>query len=1463
MKLRLTLERPGGQATDLAVTFDSSATVGDLAEHLWLADPSRRGAGPAPAGVSLNLKGRLHHALEPGTLLAESGVHSGQVVSLTQVGQSFTDASRREASAFLVVHEGPDRGREFPLVSGSNVVGRGRSCDVKLSDPMVSREHVRINVTDHAEVIDMGSANGLLINGAASERERLQALDQVTIGDTVFTVRVLHQEATAGRVESTAVAFLRSPRLVKVYGGRVFKAPEIPEPPQPQRFPILVLVAPILMAGVMYWFTQQPMTLLFMALSPLMMLGSYFENKLAGKAAYKRAMKQFDEDVKGLVADVEAANAEEVRSRLVEHPSVAECLDATRQLTNLLWTRRTDSPGFGDFRLGLGEQTSRNVVELPDGRRGPRKVMADLMKTVQPLAVVAPVPVLATPARQGGLGVAGPRSASAAVARSLVIQAATLHSPEELVLAAITSARTAQDQLFVKWLPHCHPTTSTLPVHLASNAGASANLLGTLEEMIASRAQPKDSEPSPLPVVLVLIESDAPAEFGRLVELAENGWRRGIYVFWVASDLAQLPAACRVFLEVGGFTEGTVGYLHTGDSVAPVQLEPVSPEDAVAWAKAMAPITDLTARADDASDVPRAVNLLSLPGFDPGVSSASVIERWQANRSVVTGPLAPDKPARKSGNLRAVIGQNAAGPHSLDLRADGPHALVGGTTGSGKSELLQTWILSMAASHSPQRLTFLLVDYKGGSAFADCNHLPHTVGLVTDLAKNGVRRALTSLNAELHYRERLITEKHRCKDLPMMEKKFPAEAPPSLVIVVDEFAALVNEVPEFVDGVVNVAQRGRSLGLHMILATQQPSGVIKGALRANTNLRLALRVSDVDDSNDILGVPQAAYFDQDAPGRAVSKTGPGRLVTFQTGYVGGHSDQAAPKADVKVEELAFGSGAPWDKPEVIQESTQGDRGPADIARIVRAVKDAFSSAALPEPRKPWLPDLKKHYDLAHEIPTKRSDAEIVFGMLDDPDHQEQVPVAFRPDVEGNLIVYGASGSGKTTFLRTIAVAAGFTVRGGPCHVYGLDFASGGLNMLEGLPHVGSIISGSDDERVQRLFRWLQGLIVERSARYDAINASTITEYRTLAHVPQEPRILVLLDGISAFRSSYDGVDKYRYLEMFNDLAAKGRRAGVHFVLTSDQRSGLSTALASSIQQRIVMRMADPEDYGFLGAPAGVLGPDSPAGRCVIDGAEVQVAVLGSGSDAQSQAVALERFGVAMARSGAVKASSIGRLPEQIFLAELATVPGRITLGMESEGFGAATIVPAGPFLVAGPSGSGRSTALETLATELHRLGRRIHLLGDRRSALTSSDGFASIVVGSEAISLEADVLAATLSSLPPGAPREVVMIEGLGELAGTEAEYPLSGLIRVALSGDHFVVAEGEINSLTSAFELMKRFKAGRRALFLQPDSGQGHLVQANLPRCAPTDFVEGRGFHIERGQPELVQVAMSGRLGG
>jgi S-DNA-T family DNA segregation ATPase FtsK/SpoIIIE len=1462
VKLKITLQRPGGNSSvDLIATADARATVGDIAQFLESSDLAPKESRPLtdPPGKTLAVVSSDTRALDPRLPIGESGLKSGATVTIVSDGARYQDPEAVGA-AVVQVTDGPDTGKEFRLSRGSTLIGRDPTCDLTLNDPLVSRQHARLNVTDDVEIADLGSANGVVAGGATIARTNLRVGDKVVLGDSELTLIVAPTPRGTDVDDQSTVRWIRSPRLEPQYSGDQFVVPEPPEPPQRSRFPVVPMIAPIAIGALLYLITKSATSLIFVALSPLMLLGNAVESRLAGKSHYKRATATFRTKLADLVSTAETAAALEVAARCQENPSVTECLRAATGEGTLLWTRRPDDSGFAELRLGLGRQSSRSTIELPDFRRGTPELHQEIQQHVQRFSHVDGVPITARLRDTGALGIAGPRQTLLDVARAVVCQAVVLHSPAELVISGFASSNTSADWDWLKWLPHTSSPHSPLECRqLASNSSDAVKLVSELEDLVDRRAAPDADPSSSLPAIIVLIESDAPVEYSRLVELAECGWRNGVYVVWLAPSAALLPAACRTFFDARDAQQpaGSVGYVHTGERVDPVFPETLSAGDAARLARSLAPVVDIGARVDDDSDLPRSVSLLGLPGSQLSPTAQSVLERWTESRSIITGPCAPAQPPRHSGSLRAVIGQAAGEPHAVDLRSDGPHALVGGTTGSGKSELLQTWILAMAAAHSPQRLTFLLVDYKGGSAFRDCVDLPHTVGLVTDLSQHLVRRALTSLAAELRYREHLLSA-HDAKDLVTLEKQGIVEAPPSLVIVVDEFAALVQEVPEFVDGVVNVAQRGRSLGLHLILATQQPAGVIKDKLRANTNLRLALRMADEHDSTDVLGSPQAAFFDPALPGRSVSKTGPGRLVPFQAGYVGGWTKEEPPPPEILVEELVFGTGRIWEAK--AETAVVTDPGPTDIQRLVAAVRRASSTAEIAAPRRPWLNELDTVYDLSDQtaVPSRRRDDELVFGIQDDPENQSQPTVAFRPDRDGNLAVYGTGGAGKSTLLRSIAIAASFTVRGGPCHVYGIDFGARGLSLLEELPHVGSIISGNDDERISRLLHWLRTVIDERAERYSSVNAGSVSDYRSLASRPDEPRLILLIDGLPAFRAAYDVGERGRLFDLFIGICSDGRPVGVHVVLSADRPAAVPTSLGSTLQRRVVLRMADEADYAYAGLPTDVLKPASPAGRGLLDDIELQVGILGASPEPLAQARAVRRLATAMRRAGVAQAPQIQRLPEVVGLADLPTeFGGAPVLGMSAATLGPLPFVAEGCFIVTGPPGSGRTIALSTIidAIRRHRPGTPLYRLSAVRASWDEAVPWQANIVGVDAVAAAATEVTALINR--PDTPASTIVLEGLPDFLNTPADLLLQSLVKEAARAGHFVVCEGEISAFGSMYPLLSLVRNARTGLSLQPDQMDGSVFKTDFPRARRADFPVGRGFYVRRSTTTTVQVAL------
>lgn len=1441
LKLRLLVD---GHAADVDVDIDAHATIGELAGRFRAGLPGPDWSAHAgELGLAIGVDRAGPRIVAPDVTIADSGLRSGDAVSPTASGLA---ALEQVEVATLHVLDGPDAPASFPLSAGTSAIGRGRAAEVRLSDPLVSKRHANVRVTDMVELIDDSSANGIVMSGRTVDRVVLRPGDRATIGQTTLSV-TLHTSAAADTA-SNEIAFNRSPRLDPRFAGIELVAPEPPEPPSGQRFPIVSLLAPILMAGMIFAVTRSTLSILFVALSPIMMVGGWLETRMANKKQLIQETARFRSALGDLAVQLEYAHDLERHGRRSEHPSVVEVLEAVEARSPLVWTRRPEHESFCEVRLGLGTQLSRNTVQMPNTNKTLPHLWRELLDTTARFVHVGGVPVVADVRRCGNIGVGGPEATAAPIMRGLIAQYAVLHSPAEFAIAAIAPA-TEWD--WMKWLPHVRTGD------LAGNAAEAMSVVASLEALVDERLAIKrsDDDPAVLPITLLFVHDAAPVDRARLVQIAERGPSVGVFVAWYASSVERLPAACRTFVELDANTgSGLAGSVQGGEAVADLVPEPVGAAAVARLARLVSPLVDSGAIADDESELPRSVAFVDLAGHDLAAETTAVTDLWRSSQSV---PMPGARSRRHDHGLRALVGQTVDGPLHLDLRTQGPHALVGGTTGSGKSEFLQSWILGMAATNSPTRVTFLLVDYKGGAAFADCVNLPHCVGLVTDLSPHLVRRALTSLDAELRYREQLLHDK-QAKDLLELERRNDQECPPSLVIVVDEFAALVSEVPEFVDGVVNVAQRGRSLGLHLVLATQRPAGVIKDNLRANTNLRIALRMADEDDSVDVIGTDQAALFDPSIPGRAIVKSGPGRTTSFQSAYSGGNSAGHVARAPIEVSTLRFGAGEVWDVP-TPSGPPQHQHGPSDIRRIVHTITEAAAELGLPVPRRPWLPELAERYRL-EGLPTERTDRTIVFGVVDDPDAQAQPEVAFRPDADGNMAVFGTGGSGKSAFLRSIAIAAGFApARGGPCWVYGLDFGTRGLHMLEALPHVGSVIPGDDGERLQRLLRFLKETIDERADRYAQANSATVHEYRQRSGHADEPRLLLLVDGVGAFRSEYEGGALTRWWDIFQSIAADGRGVGVHVVVSADRPTAISSGLASAIQQQLVLRLANDMDYALVDAPADAFGPATPPGRGFVAGREVQVAVIGGDADVASQAAEIGRLAASMERAGVQPAPPIESLPDRVALSELpATVGEHPTLGVWDETLDAIGLAPTGTFLVAGAPHAGTSTTVATIVTSVAaaRPDSEFVLFGQRRSPLTNIVPWGATAHGDAEIAELAQRLATRLASVEGG--RLVVVIEAIGELLNTEADLPLQELIRACRDADAFVVAEGETSSLTGSWPLLQAVKINRSGIVLQPDQMDGDtMFKTPFPRTSRAEFPAGRGLMVQGGRVRKVQVAL------
>jgi S-DNA-T family DNA segregation ATPase FtsK/SpoIIIE len=899
-----------------------------------------------------------------------------------------------------------------------------------------------------------------------------------------------------------------------------------------------------------------------------------------------------------------------------------------------------------------------------------------------------------------------------------------------------------------------------------------------------------------------------------------SGAGRAVAGIVLADRPERLPSATSVVIDL----RGPDGALHhtvpaAGDDVDDVIAWGVSEPAARAAARALARYED-SELLDAAGALPERVLLPALLDADP--TADALASTWCS--------------VSAAQSLVAVLGATERGPLTVDLVSDGPHALVAGTTGSGKSELLRSFVAGLAAHYPPTELTFVLVDYKGGSAFDECARLPHTVGLVTDLDEELGSRALVCLEAELRHRERVLRDAGATDLAEYAALGRPGGPLPRLVVVIDEFATMAAELPDFIDSLVGVAQRGRSLGVHLVLATQRPGGAVKDSIRANTNLRIALRVQDAADSTDVIGTPAAAQLSRRLPGRALLRLGPGEVLPFQSALATGASARAGEAAPVAVRPLAFGPASGTDP---IATTTDG---PSDLLRLVEAARGAAATLGLAAPRQPWPAPLPTALSL-DAVPAGDDAGAAALGLADDPARQRQHAYEWSP-ARGNLLVYGMPGSGTSTVLATAALSLAQRHDPRDLHLYVMDFGNQCLAPLAALPHVAAVLQPAERERQERVVRRLRQEVLQRQARRAAEGAAA----------PTLPTVVLLLDGWGAFESAFDDMSGLAVREELSRVIADGPGVGVHVIATADRAMGVPGAVSTLVAQKLLLRLADRHDYASFGLRTALHDPPPGRGIDVTSGLVVQVALTaGRLDDAVADIAALHGAG---ARSRGPR--PVGVLPDEVKLDEVdldATIGSgewQLPLGLAATTLdGVALRVRGGEgVLVTGPARSGKTSVLAMLGAVTAR-----HLPDVEVTALLGRRGAPDEFVGARTRGAGCD-LEALADDLATATTPQLLLVDDVDDL-----EDPSGALTRL-VAGRHahvVVVAAGRADALRGAYDhVTVELRRSRVGVALRPRiDSDGDLWGVLLPRYGPSRFGPGRGYLVADGEAELVQVAL------
>ncbi|GAB3916888.1 type VII secretion protein EccC [Microlunatus endophyticus] len=1011
-----------------------------------------------------------------------------------------------------------------------------------------------------------------------------------------------------------------------------------------------------------------------------------------------------------------------------------------------LWERRRTDPDFLRVRIGQGD-VGWFGLEVPREENPVRPhdpiMAAEAKAVVDHYGTVLGVPVTARLDGAGSVAVIGSRADVLAVARSMIMQLAALHSPEDLVLAAVFEDVRADDWRGFDLLPHAQDEQlSDAGVRARRVAPSAAELSRVLGAELADRAQLAATArrnvvtADSLPIGRLVIFSDDYGQHAAQVTIPDADLRPAdlqITTVHLLSDRLDEPSDVQVRITIDDDHVATITDSRlVGDDQVPTPtrtatVDRPSPELFGSVARSLAPLRLSLTEAEQAESG-RSIEITELLGI-PGVAAVGP-QLW--------------KPRSSRDFLRVPIGLDDYGaPVLLDLKESaelgmGPHGICIGATGSGKSEMLRTLVLALGLSHAPEDLSMILVDYKGGAAFDPFTGMPHIAGIMDNLADDPqlIERARASISGEVvrrqerlrdagsssisHYRE-LRAERARTGG--------PALPPmPHLFVVIDEFGELLTAEPDFIDLLIQIGRIGRSIGVHLLLSSQRiEAGKLRG-LDTYLSYRIGLRTFSEAESSVVLDTGDAFHLPA-IPGYGYLKVDTSIYRRFRSGYVSGPA--AAPEEPLAVEDEQRAEPMLLPTYNTLQRSlgTAGSEAETELVApmvgrpLVAECVDRLRVGAADRTVAPvWLPPLPNRLALSRVIghetgagETERDGLRVAIGLIDDPARQSQRPwLIDLGRAGGHHAIIGAPGTGRSTFLRTVAVALALTRTPREVSIYGMDLTGAGLRRIEAFPHVGGVATRAHADQLRRLLEELHGMLAVREQVFRDRGIESLAALRAehaAGRVPElvATEIVVLVDGIGALRNDFEDLE-----ESLMDLLQRGGSFGIHLVFTMTRWNELRIVHQPMIGSRYELRLNDPLDSTIGRKLNAVLKADQP-GRVLTDDehfAQIALPVLDDQLDLDGRGesdlgLAVQRLAEQSAESWhGPAAAPIRLLPTDLdpaLLPDAFTEPDALPLGLRQD-----TMEPAlveldrndQHLLIFGDPGAGKTTALRQLVRGL-------------------------------------------------------------------------------------------------------------------------------------------------------------------
>lgn len=979
-----------------------------------------------------------------------------------------------------------------------------------------------------------------------------------------------------------------------------------------------------------------------MGLGVIMSIVSFVKENKDYKKETQERIETYNKYIDEKKETIEAARANELRIRNLIYESLENSIREVDSFGRRLFEKTQDDKDFLQVYLGRGRVESANQIiynkqEFVDLEDPLATIPADLAEKYK---YIENAPIISDFNASCGVGVVGPKAILEQILKNMTLDISIRHFYNEVKMVYILSDDYTSKMQWIRWLQNVD--NQKLGVKNIVCDEESKNII--LEDLYITLSSRENAitvnKDIVFPEHYVVFVTDASSISTHPVsKYIKNCAAYGFTFVFLEEYEEMLPQGCTEIVRIHDTQSGLVLKTENGDIVSEFAFPAVSDEVAETVAQKLGAIS-----VDEVSlegELTKNITMFEMLGI-LSVEDIDLHERWE-NAQVYKSLAAPMGVKTKNQMVYLDISDKSG--------AHGPHGLVAGTTGSGKSEVLQTYILSMATLYHPYEVGFVIIDFKGGGMANQFKNLPHLIGTITNIDGREINRSLLSIKAELVKRQEMFSESgvNHINDYIKLYKAGKVTKPmPHLIMIVDEFAELKQEYPDFMKELISAARIGRTLGIHLILATQKPAGVVDAQIWSNSKFKLCLKVQTKEDSNEVIKTPLAAEIVE--PGRAYFQVGNNEIFDlFQSAYSGANVPEGNENSE---KTYAIYERNLWGKKTLLytnKKAKSSKNAVSQLQAIVDYVNDYCGNKGIDKLPGICLPSLKDKIltdELDYTVETSAG-ISVPLGVFDDPEQQQQGAVDLDVSKD-NVYIVGSAQMGKTVMLQTLVYGLIKKYTPQQVNIYLVDCGSMVLKIFEDSAHVGGVVLSNEEEKCKNLFKMLNGMVIQRKKILSGKGVGNYAAYLEAGYTDM-PMAVVVIDNMAAFKEYFPDQN-----EDINTLAREAQGVGISFVVTAATSNSLNYRTQANFGKKFVLNCNDTNEYSAMFGHCKAT-PKENAGRglCVREKRilEYQVAMFGKSDKEAERSQELKEFIIERNAQCIGKAVKIPMIPEKLSLSE--------------------------------------------------------------------------------------------------------------------------------------------------------------------------------------------------------------------